>query len=84
MMDDVIEPRSASRPGGLGLAGKAFRENLTPTQHGVTAKPARYDQEFDAPSRERQVENAPMIATVNAARDGIMDRRHHDEAAGHQ
>jgi hypothetical protein len=61
-------------PRGQRVGGKTLRENLTPTQHGVGAKPARYDEEPYAPSRQRQVTNAAMVATVNAAGDGTARR----------
>jgi hypothetical protein len=72
----MIEPRGASCPWRQGIVGETLREDLVPAQHGVAAKPARYHQELDASSRQREVANAPMIATVNAAGDGTAGGAH--------
>jgi hypothetical protein len=52
----------------------APRKSDAHTQHGVAERPARYDQEPYAPSRQRQVTNAAIVATVNAAGDGTARR----------
>jgi hypothetical protein len=67
-MDNLIEPSRAPRPRLENLIVEAFCEDAPPTQNRRTAEPARSEHEHDAPASDRQIRQASMISTVDAAR----------------
>ena len=66
VMDDLLQPRGASREGGQDTVREALGEDLPPTGSCVTPEAPRQDFEFDAPTAEGQVGNTAPVAALDA------------------
>jgi len=67
-MDDLLQPRGASREGGQDAVREALGEDLQPTGGCVTPKASYDDLKLDAPATERQVGSAAPVAALDATR----------------
>lgn len=68
VMDDLLQPRGASREGGQDVIGKALGEDLPLAGSCATPKASYDDPELDAPTAERQVGGTAPVAALEATR----------------
>ena len=67
MMDEFIEPTSASRPRCENRIGEAFSEDPTTAPHGIAPEASDSGDEAHCSPRQRQVGNLPAITAVYPA-----------------
>lgn len=67
-MDDLLQPRGASREGGQDVIGKALGEDLPSAGTRATPKASYDNPELDAPAAERQVGGTAPVAALDATR----------------
>jgi hypothetical protein len=65
-MDDLLQPRGASREGRQDVLGEALGEDSPPTGRCVTPEASHHDLEFDATTTKRQVGGTALVAALDA------------------